>query len=138
MDTAASLIQYEDTVLHDQWKAGGGSDTFFGSVVTDAEYAAQVKYVELANPWLTNASNVLSAAAGTQEELATLARLFPKILARRDDLVRKGRGTIPAAGQDAITKKINELVKPAGDGFEKGAKWAAVGLVALLLIVLLK
>lgn len=138
MSAAGDLIRYEDTVLHDLWKAGGGGDTFLGSIVTNEERAAKVEYVKLANVWLTRTTAALSSKSGSQAELATLERLFTKILERRDELVAIGYGSPSAAGEDVITQWYNKLAPTSKDGIERSAKWAALGLVALLLIVILK
>lgn len=139
MGDVSRLIHYEDTVLHDAWKAAGGGMTFFGQVVTKAEAEGKHKYVALANDWIADVTKVLERRPSTStQDWDTLARLYTKILERRDVLVRLGYGQPTQGGEGAFAKLARDLAKPTGDGFEKGAKWAAVGLVAILLIVLLK
>ena len=136
MSEAGTLIEYEDTVLHQAWKAAGGGSTLFGQVVTSAEAAGKTKYVELANPWLTKTASVLSRKAGSPLEIVILSGLYTKILGRRDELVEKGYGRISESGEDLVSK----VAKKVKASMEPPSEWPKVVLAlgaAIFLAVLL-
>ena len=134
---AARLIQVEDTVLHDQWKLGGGGSTFFGQVVSNSEYAAKTEYVRLANGWLSQSAAAIGGKKGTAAELATLERLYVKILSRRDDLVERGVGRISPTGEDDIAQVAQKVI-PDGPDLDRVGKYILAGLALVLVIVILK